>query len=156
MWLPGLVKVSNRFAPPAFLSSPSQSAVSDTPFALELLTNQPCTITIIGGSDAALFDIGSDGTGAVSLPTGTYNITIRITSNATGAYIDVPLTITAAAAVTLYDFALDDSAISTGDANGTAVGSLVSSGSAFPAEFSLSANTISANATNGTVVGELV
>lgn len=89
--------------PPVITSSASQSVNNTDPYTLVLTANEAVTWSIIGGLDAALFDIGTSTTGAIGfnpdLPTdnGTnnvYELTIRATSVATGLTTDQNLTIT--------------------------------------------------------------
>lgn len=163
MWLAGIVKLANKFAPlpvavpPVLLTDPNQTAVIGVPFVLLLETNEPCDGVVIGEEDASGFDIGTDAVGAVAFSVArAYNLAVRLTSKSSGLFIDVPITITAVASASEIetDFGLSPATISASAAIGTVVGTLsVTATGERPADFELSPSTIPVTATVGTVVG---
>lgn len=90
-------------SPPTITSSAAQSVNNTDPFALSLTANEDVTWSIVGGLDAALFDLNASATGAIGFnpdsPTdngsnNVYELTIRATSVATGLTRDQNVTIT--------------------------------------------------------------
>lgn len=93
----------NPVVTPTFTSDVNPTVAENAAFDLTLTTDEPCTFTIVGGADAALFDLtGSDLDASAfdfELPLdadfdNVYEFTVRATSIATGLTKDQAMTLT--------------------------------------------------------------
>ena len=93
----------NAVTGPIFSSDANPTVAENGDFSLTLTTDEPSTFTIVGGDDAALFDLDTSDVEAspfdFELPLdadfdNVYEFTARATSVATGLTTDLPMTLT--------------------------------------------------------------